>query len=85
MKNAKSALVVELNLAQNQKNVQLAMAMEKLEYNKAFLHCNKLVLTAVEMERCYQILVKIAGDLAQLKPKKIYPFKFQRELMMAHK
>ena len=85
MKNVKNVLGVELNLAQNQKNAQLAMAMEKLEHNKAFLHYNKLVLTAVEMEKCYQILVKIAEDPVQLKLKKIYPFKFQRELMMAHK
>mgnify|MGYP006213561011 CR=1 FL=1 len=85
MKNVKNVLEVELNLAQNQKNVQRVMDMEKLEPNKAFLHFNKLALTAAGMEKCYQILVKIVEDLAQLKLKKIYLFKFQRELMMAHK
>ena len=84
-KNVKNVLEVELNLAQNQKNVQRVMAMEKLERNKVFLHFNKLAMTAEEMEKCYQILVKIVKDLAQLRLKKIYPFKFQRELMMAHK
>jgi hypothetical protein len=67
----KNVLEAELNLVQNQKNVQRAMAMEKLELSKAFLHFNKLALTAVVMEKCYQILVKIAEDLAQLKLKKI--------------
>ena len=65
MKNVKKVLEVELNLAQNQKNVQHVMAMERLEHSKAFLHFNKLVLTVVEMEKCYQILVKTAEDLAQ--------------------
>ncbi len=85
MKNVKNVLEVELNLAQNQKNAQLAMAMEKLERSKAFLHYNKLVQTAEEMEKCYQILVKIVEALVHLKLKKIYPFKFQKGLMMAHK
>ena len=81
----KNVLEVELNLAQNQKSVQRAMATEKLELNKAFLHYNKLVPTVVETEKCYQILVKIVEALVHLKLKKIYPFKFQKGLMMAHK
>ena len=85
MKNVKSVQEVELSLAQNQKNVQHVMVMEKLEHNKVFLHFNKLAQIVMEMEKCYQILVKIVEALAQLKLKRIYPFKFQRELMMVHK
>ena len=84
-KNVKNVLEVELNLVQNQKNAQHVMAMEKLELNKAFLPYNKPVQTAVGMEKCYQILVRIVEALVQLKLKEIYPFKFQKELMMVPK
>ena len=47
------------------KNVQHVMVMEKLEHNKAFLHFNKLALTAEEMGKCYQTHVKIVEALVQ--------------------
>ena len=60
------------NLDQNQSHVTIVMGEVKLDQIRDFLQYNKPVLSAVDMEKTFQIHVRNAEEMEKLNQKKVY-------------